>query len=170
MRLRLKEILILSGMPEKAENLKYLGFNCHIIESDDGSIEFSAIAVINNHRVDYWRLDGLHRRLNRFLIDKRVDAQSCGYFYQQSQVLTQNDEPAGRIQRCLHPLGMLRYQVAQVAGERKRKVRHVRPIIAVSGIDGVGAGMVAAFETANEIRTTKIKGLPFHRQVTKPGS
>ncbi|MEK6194121.1 MAG: hypothetical protein N2F24_07835 [Deltaproteobacteria bacterium] len=25
-------------------------------------------------------------------------------------------------------------------------------------------------ETANEIRTTKIKGLPFHRQVIKPGS
>ena len=24
-------------------------------------------------------------------------------------------------------------------------------------------------ETANEIRTTKIKGLPIHRRVTKPG-
>ena len=46
---QLKEILILSGMPEKSENLKYLGFNCHTIESDDRSIEFSAIAIINNH-------------------------------------------------------------------------------------------------------------------------
>jgi len=167
---RLKEILILSGMPEKAENLKYLGFNCHIIESDDGSIEFSAIAVINNHRVDYWRLDGLHRRLNRFLIDKRWTRNPVDIFISNLRCSPKMMNLLAASSGAYTLLGMLRYQVAQVAGERKRKVRHVRPIIAVSGIDGVGADMVAAFETANEIRTTKIKGLPFHRHVTKPGS
>lgn len=167
---QLKEILILSGMPEKSENLKYLGFNGHIIESDHRSTEFSAIAVINNHRVDHWRLDGLSRRLNRFLIDKRWTRNPVDIFISNLRCSSKMMNLLAESSGAYTLLGMLRYQVAQVAGAKKRKVRHIRPILAVSGIDGVGAGMVAAFETANEIRTTKIKGLPFHRQVTKTRS
>jgi len=44
----LREILFVAGMPERTQNLRYLGYNRHIIAEEFRTLEFSAVAVINN--------------------------------------------------------------------------------------------------------------------------
>ena len=164
----LMEILILSGMPEKTENLRYLGFNRQIIKTDEHVTEFSAIAVINNHRADRWRLEGFRRKLSRLVFDKRWSRNFLDIFINNLRCSPHMMDLLAASNGVYTLFGMLRFQVVQVAGERRRRVHHVHPVFAVTGIDGVGENIVAAFERENEIRRTRIKGLPFHREITRP--
>ncbi|MCG6908592.1 MAG: hypothetical protein LJE94_00545 [Deltaproteobacteria bacterium] len=167
---RLVEILILSGMPERTENLRYLGFNRQVIKTENRTAEFSAIAVINNHRADKWRLEGYRRKLSRLVFDKRWTRNPLDIFINNLRCSPDMMNLLAASDGTYTLLGMLSVQVVQVAGERRRTVHHVRPVIAVSGIDDVLEKIVAAFEEENEIRRTRIKGLPFHREITRPAS
>jgi hypothetical protein len=63
----LKEILILSGMPEETQNLRYLAYNRQVLSRGGANLEFSAVAVINNRRIGQWRLEGLRKTISRIV-------------------------------------------------------------------------------------------------------
>ena len=67
----LKEVLIVSGMPEATENLRYLSFNRQMVDEGDRCLEFSAVAVINNRRIPQWRLAGFRMQLSRLIFSAK---------------------------------------------------------------------------------------------------
>ena len=52
----LREVLILSGMPRKTENLRYMSYNRQVETARNRVAIFSAVAVINNRRAQKWQL------------------------------------------------------------------------------------------------------------------
>ena len=63
----LKEVLVIGGMPEQAQNLRYLSYNRHTTMELGRSCEFSAVAVINNRRAEEWQLTGYPKKVSRWV-------------------------------------------------------------------------------------------------------
>ena len=57
-----REVLILSGMPRKTENLRYMSYNRQVATEGKKVIVFSAVAVINNRRATRWQLEGFAKK------------------------------------------------------------------------------------------------------------
>ena len=62
-------------------------------------------------------------------------------------------------------LGILQTEKIVGSGFLKQKLQFIRPIVAIPGLDATGRSTVAAFEAANEIRKTRVMGLPFYRKI-----
>jgi len=163
---QLKEILILSGMPGKTENLRYLGFNRQVTAASNRRIEFSAVAVINNHRADRWRIDGYRQKISRLVFHSRWTRNPLDIFINNLRCTPEMMRLLAASSGIYTLLGILRQEEVQTSGMLKRRVHYVRPVLVVSGIDEVGLRTVVDFETANEIKKTRIKGLPFYRKLT----
>jgi hypothetical protein len=158
----LREILIISGMPEETENIRYLGFNRQVIEEENRSLEFSAVAVINNRRVKKWRLEGYRKTVSQVLfrwtrnhLDLFLNSIRC------SQDLM--DLLASSSSRYTL-MGILKVEERPKTGLFKRKIRYVRPVVTIPGIDEEGLSRIVAFEKANEISKSGLKGLPLMRK------
>jgi hypothetical protein len=164
---RLKEVLIFSGMPEETQNLRYLGFNRQVVTEAGRTLEFSAVAVINNRRVEKWRLEGTARKLNRMVFNPRWTRNPLDLFLSRLRCNPQMMDLLASAAGDYTLVGILAVVETAGKGLLKRHYRSVRPVIAVSGIDAVGVERVAAFEDRNEICKVKVRGLPLYRRVAR---
>ena len=166
----LKEILIVGGMPEKTENLRYLGFNRHVVQDgEDRTLEFSAVAMLNNRRIDKWRLAGYKKKVSQVVFSSRWTRNPLDLFL---NALRCDDELMDIIDSCPAPytlLGILHIDEIKKSGFVKRLVRHTRPGVVVPGLEDESLDKIVAFEKQNEIVKSNVKGIGIYKKVGKKG-
>jgi hypothetical protein len=164
----LKEVLIISGMPEKTQNLRYIGFNCQIVEDSTRRFEFSAVAVINNRRAARWRLTGYPKKISQIVFSTRWTRNPLDLFLNNLRCESDVIEVLASSESDYTLFGILQVDTTEDAGFVKRKLRHVRPVVAVPHIEGARLERIIDFERANEIQRIKLVGLPLYRKVGRP--
>ena len=158
----MRDILIVSGMPEKTENLRYLAFNRQTIKDENRELEFSAVAVINNRRVSLWRLEGYKKKVSQFVF--RWTRNHLDLFLNNLRCDPAMMDVLAASTADYTLMGILKIEARPTSGFLKRKIRRFRPVIAVPGIDENLLEKVIHFETANEIPCSLVKGLPLARK------
>ena len=113
---KLKEILIISGMPEETENLRYMSFNRQIITEENRTMEFSAVAVINNRRAVHWRLEGYKKKISYDRFQSQVGPKSFGPFSEQHKMQPRDNGYIDLSNRELYTAGN-----STVAGNARRQ-------------------------------------------------
>lgn len=161
----MKDILIISGMPESSENLRYLAFNRQKFHEENRAIDFSAVAVINNGRIAHWRLSGYREKVSRIVFSSHWTRNPMDMFINSLRCSSEVMAILASCQARYALLGILHVEETQGTGVRKRKSRSIRPAVAVPGLEGAALEKVAAFEKANTIRKSAIIGLPFYRRL-----
>ena len=161
----LKEVLIVSGMPEGSENLRYLGFNRQVVEEDGRKLEFSAVAVINNRRAARWKLSGRRRKLSQLVFNSRWTRNPLDLFLSSLRCDEGMMDLLASAGGSYTLLGILTIHEVQGRGLLKRRLRRVRPVVAVAGLAGPDLETIEAFENANEIKRIRLRGLPLYRKV-----
>jgi hypothetical protein len=159
----MRDILIISGMPEKTENLRYLSFNRHTIEQENGRLEFSAVAVINNRRVPQWRLEGYRKNVSRAVfrwtrnhLDLFLHSLRCNPVMMDVLMSSESRYTL---------FGILKIEQQLSGGFFKRRQCSVRPVVAVPGIfNEEKIQKVVDFEAASEIRASGIRRTPLFRK------
>jgi len=149
---RLKEVLIISGMPEETQNLRYLGFNRQCVHKETVTIFFSAVAIINNRRMTVWQHKGYMKTISQFVFNPRWTRNELDLFI---NALRCSPEIIDLIAGSGAPyslLGILEIEDRNNAGIFKRWSRRIRPVLAIPGIEAPRINTVTAFEKANEIR------------------
>ena len=161
----LKEVLIVSGMPEGSENLRYLGFNRQVTEENGRRLEFSAVAVLNNRRAGRWKLSGRRRKLSQIVFNTRWTRNPLDLFLNNLRCDETLMNTLASAPGNYTLLGILTVNEIQGRGLLKRRLRSVRPVVVVPGLDGEALETIVAFEKANEINRTRLRGLPLYRKV-----
>jgi hypothetical protein len=149
---QLREILIVCGMPERTQNLRYLNYNSQVLEDSGRRTTFSALAVINNRRVDTWRLVGYRRSLSRWVFHRCWTPSPMDYFLNNLRSNPEMMQLLGTASSAYTLLGMLQIQETLGAGHLKGGLHRIRPVVAVPGMSDADAEKVNAFEEVNEIR------------------
>jgi len=161
----LREVLIISGMPEATQNLRYIGYNQQIVAEENRTLEFSAVAVINNRRVRQWQLEGYQKKLSRIVFSTKWTRNPLDLFL--NNLRCQPDMMA-LLTSCegnYTLLGILQTEKVVGRGVFKQQLQFIQPVVAVPCLNTGAQATVAAFEAANEIRKTRVMGLPFYRKI-----
>jgi hypothetical protein len=148
----LKEILIISGMPEETQNLRYLSYNRQVVEAGAVKTAFSAVALINNRRAKQWSLKGYFRKMSQVVFNPRWTRNELDLFINALRCSPDILTLLGTARAAYTLLGILEVEEQGSAGIFKRWARRIRPVLAVPGIDDAGLKTITAFEHANEIR------------------
>lgn len=155
----LKEVLVIGGMPEKTQNLQYLSYNRNTTIAKGQSLEFSAVAVINNRRVDEWRLTGYSQKISRWVFRNRWTCNPLDLFINNlrcdNAVMAVLDCAAGNYTL----LGILTVTDLHGSGLVHRRAQYICPVVAVPGIDADDLKPIQAFEAANQTKKTGLIGL-----------
>jgi len=149
---QLREILIVCGMPEQTQNLRYLNYNNQVLEDSGRRTTFSAVAVINNRRTDSWRLVGYRKSISRWVFHRCWTRSPVDFFLNNLRSNPEMMRLLGTAPSAYTLLGMLQIQETRGAGHLKRGLLRIRPVVAVPGISDNDAEKVTAFEEVNEIR------------------
>jgi hypothetical protein len=160
----LKDVLVIGGMPEKTQNLKYLSYNRNATVANGQSCEFSAVAVINNRRTAEWQLSGYPKKLSRWVFSTRWTCNPLDLYLNNLRC-----EPsvmavlAGSTSRYTL-LGILSTTDLHGTGLMNRRAQYIRPVVAVPGIDADALKTIQAFEAANQIKKSGMIGLQLYRK------
>ena len=160
----LKDILVIGGMPEETQNLKYLSYNRDTTVARGRSCEFSAVAVINNRRADHLRLTGYQQKISRWVFSDRWARNPLDLFLNNLRCSTSvMDVLAGATERYTL-LGIM--TVTELTGTQMTKTpgEHICPVVAVPGIDGASLATIEAFESANCIKKSGMIGFCLYRK------
>jgi hypothetical protein len=156
----LRDVIVLSGLPERTENLRYLGFNNQVFEEDNRKLEFSAVVVINNHRADNWRLSGYGKKISQLVFNTRWTRNALDLFINNLRCDPQIMDVIAASKSYFSLLGILRVAEYMKSYIGHRTVRSVRPVLAVPGIDPEQLKWVVDFEERNTIKESRL-GNPF---------
>lgn len=155
----LKEVLVIGGMPEKTQNLQYLSYNRNTAIAGGKSLEFSAVAVINNRRADEWRLTGYSQKISRWVFSTRWTRNPLDLFMNNLRcdpsVMTILERSASDYTL----LGILTVADLEGDGASHRRGQYICPVVALPGIDADELKAIQAFETANQIKKAGLIGL-----------
>jgi hypothetical protein len=163
----IKDVLIVSGLPAETENLHYLSFNRQVIDAKNSVVEFSAVAVINNRRAEKFRLEGYQKKLSRIVFSTRWTRNPLDLFLNNLRCDPAMMDLLASAAADFTLMGILQVDEIEGVGLFKRRIRRVRPIIAIPGIDSDALQSVDAFETDNEIRKTTVRGLSLSRRIIR---
>ena len=160
----LKEILVIGGMPETTQNLRYLSYNRHSTMDRGCSCEFSAVAVINNRRARNWRLTGTSKNISRWVFSTRWTRNPLDLFLNNlrcdSSVMAVLADAA-----CHYTLlGILTMRDTHGSGLKHSTGQYICPVVALPGLDAVAMQTIQRFETANQIKKSGIIGLQLYRK------
>lgn len=161
----LKDILIVGGMPEKTENLRYLSFNRSVHAMENQTIEFSAVAVLNNRRIEHWKLEGYHKKLSQMVFSTRWTRNPLDLFLNNLRCDPELMNMIGSANAHYSLLGILQIDELEKTGFLKRKVRSVRPVVAIPGLKDDDLKKIIDFENNNEIVKSKVRGFLVYRKV-----
>ncbi|MDJ0783292.1 MAG: hypothetical protein QNJ22_15050 [Desulfosarcinaceae bacterium] len=154
---RIKDVLIVSGLPEITENLRYLSFNHQVIEEKERVLVFSAVAVINNRRAPKFRLEGYRQKLSQIVFNSRWTRNLLDLFLNKLRCDTAMMDLLAAASAPFTLLGILQVDEIDGAGLFKRRIRRVRPIVVIPGIDSDAMRTVATFEADTETRKRNIR-------------
>lgn len=161
----LKEILILGGMPDKTENLRYLSFNRYVYSKENKTIEFSAVAVLNNRRAEHWRLDGYHKKLSQMVFSTRWTRNPLDLFLNNLRCDSELMDIIGSANANYSLLGIQQIEELEKTGFLKRKVRSIRPVVAIPGLKDNDLNKIIDFEENNDIIKSRVRGVLAYRKV-----
>jgi len=147
-----REILIISGMPEETQNLRYLSYNREVAEDSAARTAFSAVALINNHRATHWLLRGYFKKMSQLVFSPRWTRNELDLFINALRCSPDILTLLAGVDAPYTLLGILEIEAFGSAGIFKRWTRRIRPVLAVPGIDEKELITIAAFEQANEVR------------------
>ncbi len=156
----LRDVIVLSGLPERTENLHYLGFNNQVFEEENRKLEFSAVAIINNRRAANWRLGGYGKKISQIVFNTRWTRNALDLFINNLRC----DEhmmdllPASKSYFTL--LGILRITEYRKSYIGRRSSRSVRPVVVIPGIDAEQLKRVIDFEDRYTVKESGL-GNPF---------
>jgi hypothetical protein len=150
----LKEVLIISGMPDDTQNLRYLGFNRQIVQEQDVRKAFSAVALINNRRAKQWRLRGHAQKMSQIIFNPRWTRNELDLFINALRCSPDIMNLLAAVPVPYTLLGIVDIEDRADTGIFRRWLRRVRPVLAVPGLDAPEIQMVDAFERLNELRKT----------------
>jgi hypothetical protein len=156
----LREILILSGMPRQTENLRYMSYNRQVETGRNRVVIFSAVAVINNRRAERWQLSGTRKKLSQFIFNTRWTRNPLDLFLNNLRCNPEMISLMDAAQTDYTLLGILQESRLRGGGFLERKWFRVRPVVVIPGLFPADQYQVESFETRNEIRKVRIKGLP----------
>jgi hypothetical protein len=148
----LKEILIVSGMPEETQNLRYLSYNRQVVEKDALQTAFSAVALMNNRRALPWLLRGYFRKMSQLVFSPRWTRNELDLFINALRCSPDILTLLGAATADYTLLGILEIEDHGSTGIFKRWTRRLRPVLAVPGLDDAELKTITTFEHANEIR------------------
>jgi hypothetical protein len=147
-REHLKEILILSGMPEETQNLRYLAYNRQVMARLGTNLEFSAVAVINNRRIDRWRLDGWRRIVSRIVFHPAWTRHNpMDLFLSRLRGNPWMMNLLANSKKDYTLFGILQLEPLRPAGTR----REIRPVVVLPGLDAEGLKTVDDFEDKHRL-------------------
>lgn len=164
----LKDVLVIGGMPEETQNLKYLSYNRDTTVARGRSCEFSAVAVLNNRRADHLRLTGYQQKLSRWVFSDRWARNPLDLFLNNLRCDTSiMDVLAGTTERY-SLLGIL--TVTELTGSQMTRPpgEYICPVVALPGIDGAALAAIEAFESANRIKKSGVIGFCLYRKTGGP--
>ena len=164
----LREVLIISGMPEATQNLRYVGYNRQSVQEENRISDFSVVAVINNRRAAHWQLRGYQNKLSRVVFSTKWTRNPLDLFLNNLRCDAGMMTLLRACQSSYTLLGILQTQKTIGGGFLKQRLEFIQPVVAVPGLDAQGLASVANFEAANEIRKTRVMGLPFYRKIGQP--
>lgn len=158
----LKEVLIISGMPEETQNLRYLSYNRQVVQEDSIIKAFSAVALINNRRASQWLLKGYSKTLSQIVFNPLWTRNEMDLFINALRCSPDIIALISSTAAAYSLLGIIEIEDRGNTGIFKRWSRRIRPALAVPGLDDVSQQSVAAFERANEIRKSTGKNVLFN--------
>jgi hypothetical protein len=156
----LREILILSGMPRKTENLRYMSYNRQVETERNRVVIFSAVAVINNRRAENWQLTGTWKKLSQFIFNTRWTRNPLDLFLNTLRCNPEMISLLAAARTDFSLLGILQETRLRGGGFLERKWFRVRPVVVIPGLLPADLYQVESFEARNEIRKMRVKGLP----------
>jgi len=160
----LREILFVSGMPERTQNLRYLGYNRQIITEEFRTLEFSAVAVINNRRAGKWRLTGRKKKLSQIIFSARWTRNPLDLFMNNLRCHSEMMDILASANTDYTLLGIIQLDQLQGTDVLTHNYRYIRPVLAIPDIEDHALKTVKAFEAANEMRESRITGMLLYRK------
>lgn len=153
----LKEVLIISGMPEETQNIRYLSYNRQVVQEDAVIKTFSAVALINNRRAAQWLLKGYSKAISQIIFSPRWTRNEMDLFINALRCSPDTVALISSTTAAYSLLGILEIEDRGHTGIFKRWSRRVRPALIIPGLDDTAQQSIAAFELANEIRKSSGK-------------
>ena len=160
----LKDILVIGGMPEQTQNLRYLSYNRHTTVERGHTLEFSAVAVINNRRAREWQLKGYSKKISRWVFSTRWTRNPLDLFLNNLRCEPSVMAVLADADSNYSLLGILTTTDTQGSEATQRSGQYICPVVAVPGIDSQGIKTIQAFETANQIKKSGIVGVQLYRK------
>lgn len=155
----LREVLILGGMPEKTENLRYLSFNRQAHTQSDLILEFSAVAVLNNRRIGEWRLTGRRRRISQIVFSTRWTRNPLDLFLNNIRC---DDILMNLVAGVAAPYSLL--GLLQSDNVHQKGPRRIRPVIAIPTLSETEISLIESFEKNNEVSKSLLMGVLVYRK------
>lgn len=160
----LKEVLVIGGMPEATQNLRYLSYNRHTTTEQGREYEFSAVAVINNRRATEWRLSGYPKKISQLIFSTQWTRNPLDLFLNNLRCNTAVMAVLADAPSDYTLLGILTTTQLDHAGMARRRSQYICPVVAVPGIDIAKLAVLQTFETANQIKKTGLIGVRIYRK------
>ena len=156
-RFILKEVLIISGMPEKTQNLRYLSYNRQVVQRGDAIKTFSAVALINNGRATQWKLEGYFQIVSQVVFNPRWTRNELDLFINALRCSPEILALIASAPAAYSLLGILQIEDRGDRGIFKRWSQRIRPVLVVPDLKDHELETIEAFERANEIRRSTKK-------------
>ena len=160
----LREILFVAGMPERTQNIRYLGYNRQIITEEFRTLEFSAVAVINNRRIDRWRLTGRKKSLSQFIFSARWTRNPLDLFLNNLRCHPEMMDILAAADMDYTLLGILQLDQLHGTDVLTHNYRYIRPVVGIPNLQDDAIKTVREFEAGNEMRESRITGLLLYRK------
>ncbi len=161
----LEEILIISGMPKKTQNLRYLSYNRQSIREEGNVVDFSAVAVLNNRRIEQWRLTGYPKKISRLVFHTQWTRNPLDLFLNNLRCSPAIMDILASATSRYTLLGIL--ETGKLKGRRKPTPAKltVRPVVATPGITAAQLSAVESFEQKNALRRIGTAGLSLYHKI-----
>ncbi len=163
---KLKEILILCGMPTETNNIRYLSFNYHARTEDDRTSVFSAVAVLNNRRMSHFRLRGNRKKISKIIFHRKWTFNPLDFFLNRLRCDSGMTDIMAASVSDYTLLGILKQEKISGQGYFRHKYVEINPVVAIPGISDWDLKRVTDFEAANHIRKVTLKGFTIYRQIS----
>ncbi len=160
----LKDVLVIGGMPEQTQNLRYLSYNRHTATERGRSCEFSAVAVINNRRAAEWQLTGYPEKISRWVFSSRWIRNPLDLFLNNLRCDPSVVAVLSQATSDYTLLGILTMTDLHGSGLTNRRAQYIRPVVAIPGIDADALETIQVYESANQIKKSGMIGLQLYRK------
>lgn len=160
----LRDVLVIGGMPDKTQNLQYLSYNRSSTIDRGRSVDFSAVAVINNRRAGEWHLTGYPKTISRWIFSSRWTCNPLDLFLNNLRCDPSVMAILTGATSNYTLLGIL--TMTDLHGSRliNRREQYICPVVALPGIAARGLQTIQAFEMANQIKKSGMIGFELYRK------